>query len=162
MALFGSFAAVRARCARWPEFAAALAYAGEALTPGTAVRARIDAQPEGTSHRVELPGGAYAIESVYRTKARSEGFLETHRRYIDVQVVVAGEELMDVTSPAACTALPYDSEKDFAKHAAATAVSTLRIRAGEAAVFWPEDVHQPSIAVGEPALVRKVVIKVPV
>ncbi len=40
--------------------------------------------------------------------------------------------------------------------------SVLRIKAGEAAIFFPADAHMPSLAVGTPSLVRKTVVKIPV
>jgi YhcH/YjgK/YiaL family protein len=53
--------------------------------------------------------------------------------------------------------------RDLATYLDAADASQLRLRAGEAAVFFPVDVHMPSLRVGaEPALVRKSVVKVPV
>jgi biofilm protein TabA len=163
MALFGPLAAVRERYGLNPAFRAAFAYANEALTPGSPVHARIVALEAGATHRQELAGGAYAVEMAYLTKPRADGFFETHRRYVDVQVVVEGDEFMEVAAAGALgLAQPYDAAKDFTKHTDAAAPSVLRIPAGHAAVFWPEDAHMPSLAVGRPALVRKTVVKVPV
>lgn len=162
MALIGTFAAVRRRCAHLPEFQTALAYVAEALTPGSFVRARIDALGEGSSHRQELPDGAHAVETAYRTKPRSEGFFESHRRYVDLQVVVSGTECMEVSGAAGlAVAQPYDEAKDLITYADTDEASRLRVREGEAVVFWPEDAHLPSMAVGTPGLVRKIVVKVP-
>ncbi len=44
----------------------------------------------------ELAAGAFALEQAYQTKARPEGFFESHRKYIDMQVVVAGEEVLEL------------------------------------------------------------------
>jgi YhcH/YjgK/YiaL family protein len=163
MAFFGPLATVRARCARFPEFHAAFLFAGEALTPGSAVFARIMGLLDGSTHRVELPGDAYVVEMVYQTKPRPEGFFETHRRFIDVQVIVAGEELMEVTDAARLrVAKAYDAKKDFTKYASTAEASVLRMRTGDVAIFWPEDAHMPSLALKEPGLVRKAVVKVPV
>lgn len=162
MAFFGPLTAVRDRCARFPEFHAAFLHATEALTPGSAAHARILGLPEGSTHREELPGGAYVVAMAYRTKPRPDGFFETHRKFIDVQVVVAGDELMEVTDAARLNITqPYDAAKDFTKHGDSAEASVLRMRAGDVAVFWPEDAHMPSLAPGEPGLVRKAVIKVP-
>ncbi len=163
MAFFGPLDVVAAQCARLAEFRAALAYAREAVTPGTPAHTRLGAMAEGTTHRVDLAGGAYAIEMAYRTKARPDGFFETHRRFIDLQVVVGGEELMEV-APAANLAVmqPYDEAREFTRHADTREASVLRLGAGSAAVFWPADAHMPSLAVHGPALVRKTVVKVPV
>jgi biofilm protein TabA len=163
MSLFGTLDTVGSRCARLPEFRAAFAYAVEALTPGSPAHSRINALAVGTTHRHELAGGAYAVEMAYLTKSRLEGFFETHRKFIDVQVIVAGDELMEVADAAQLgVTQAYDEGKDLAKHADCSAASVLRMRSGDAAVFWPEDAHLPSLAVREPLLVRKTVIKVPV
>jgi biofilm protein TabA len=163
MAFFGPLATVRQRCAPLPEFQAALAYAAEALTPGSPVHARIAALAGGTNHRQELGGGAYAVEMAYLTKPRAEGFFETHRKYIDVQVLVAGDELMELAPVSRLgVTQPYDPAKDFAKHTDTRESSVLRATAGDVAIFWPEDAHMPSLAVNAPALVRKTVVKVPV
>lgn len=163
MAFIGTFAAVRQRCAHLPEFQAALAYAAQALTPGAPAHARIAALACGATHRHDLTGGAYAVEMTYLTKARAEGFFETHRRYIDVQVVVAGDEFIELAAASRLgITQPYDAAKDLTKHTDTEAPSVLRVTAGDAAVFWPEDAHMPALAVGAPALVRKTVVKVPV
>jgi YhcH/YjgK/YiaL family protein len=163
MASFGPLATMRARCARFPEFHAAFLYAEEALTPGSAVHTRIMSLPSESTHRAELPGDAYVVEMVYRTKPRPEGFFETHRKFIDLQVIVAGDELMEVTDAAGLgITQAYDAAKDFAKHADTELASILHTRTGDVAVFWPEDAHMPSLAPKEPGLVRKAVIKVPV
>ena len=163
MAFIGTLAAVRQRCAHLPEFQAAFAYAAQAVTPGSPAHARIAALAGGATHLHELGGGAYAMEMAYLTKPRAEGFFETHRQYVDVQVVVAGEELMELAAaPRLGVTQPYEAAKDLTKHADTKASSVLRMAAGDVAVFWPEDAHMPALAVGAPALVRKIVVKVPV
>jgi biofilm protein TabA len=162
MAVFGTCAAVRARCARFPEFRAALAYAGEALTPGSEIHARIADLASGSVHRHELGGGAYALEMAYETKRRPEGFFETHRKYIDVQVMVAGEELMEVAAAARLgVTQAYDEARDLTKYTDTDAASVLRVQAGDVAIFWPEDAHMPALVAKHSGLVRKTVIKVP-
>jgi biofilm protein TabA len=164
MAFFGPLATMRARCARFPGFNAAFLFIDEALKPGSAIHERIMGLPDGSKHREELPGDAYVVEMVYRTKPRSEGFFETHRKFIDVQVIVAGDELMEVTDPARLRLTQaYDAAKDFTKHANTAEASILCMRAGDVAVFWPEDAHMPALALKVPGrLVRKAVVKVPV
>ena len=163
MALFGSFAVVRGQCARFPEFHAAFAYAEQALAPGSEIHSRIAGLTGGSVHRHELAGGAYAMEMAYQTKRRSEGFFETHRKFIDVQVVVAGEEWMEVAGAARLgVTQAYDEAKDMTKYADTDAASVLRAQAGDVAIFWPEDAHMPALVAKKRGLVRKTVIKVPV
>jgi YhcH/YjgK/YiaL family protein len=164
MAIFGTFDTLRAQLARPEYFAATLAYVAEALRPDSAAQARIGRIAAGTTERVELAGGAFALEQVYLTKPRTEGRWESHRAYIDVQLVVAGEELMevgDVTHLAVAEDLR--PAKDLIFYRPFDGGSVLRVRAGEAAVFFPSDAHLPSLRTGAAAtLVRKAVIKVPV
>ena len=164
MALFGPWAAVRDRCARWPEFRTAFAYAGQALVPGSPAQERIRALAEGGTHRRNLAGGARAIEMAYQTKPAPDVPFEAHRRYIDVQVVIVGEELMEAAAAGPLGVLQgYDPEKDVILFADPVAASRLRLRAGDVAIFWPEDAHRTSLApAGAPGLVRKTVVKVPV
>jgi YhcH/YjgK/YiaL family protein len=163
MAIFGSVTTVWEQCAAGPDLRAALDYVGRMLRPGSAERARIDALAAGETKRVELGRGMYAMESAYLTKARADGFFESHRKFIDVQAVIEGEELMEVAEISRLTvAEPFNAEKDFIKYADFAGASVLRVPAGFVAVYFPVDGHMPSLAVGGPRLVRKTVVKVPV
>lgn len=163
MALIGSIATVQAQVPRADVFAAAFAYLTEVFQPGSAAAARLRALGIGETGKVELSGGAFALEQVYNSKVRADGFFESHRRYIDVQVVVEGEEIMELADIARMTVRqPYNPDRDLIIYEDATG-SGLRVRAGEAAVFFPADVHMPGLCVTrDPVLVRKTVVKVPV
>jgi YhcH/YjgK/YiaL family protein len=164
MASFGSLATL-ARQNHTPQFAAAFAYAWDALRPESPVHARIRGMEVGKVERVELGGGVFAMEQVYHAKPRAEGFFESHRKYIDVQVIVEGVEVMEVEDIARLTVTQaYDAEKDFAKYAIdVPEAAKLIVRAGEATLFFPEDGHMPSLRLeGRPTIVRKTVVKVPV
>jgi YhcH/YjgK/YiaL family protein len=164
MALFGSVSTLRAQARGWDWSAAVFAYLDDLLRPGSEAHRRLQALAVGKSERIELPGGLFAIEQVYETKARADGFFESHRKYIDVQVVVAGEELMAVTDIARLPVKQgYDGERDVIIYGDYPAASSLRVVAGEAAIFFPVDGHMPSQRIGPVGqVVRKTVIKVPV
>lgn len=164
MAIIGSFSAVRAQAPQSAGFAAAFAYVEEVLREGSSARARLGGISAGSSTKVELAGGAYAIEQVYQTKARPDGFFESHRKYIDVQVVVEGHELMEVIDLGRIGVKePYSVERDVIIYADATGASEVRLGPGDAAVFFPVDVHMPGLRPqAGPGLVRKTVVKVPV
>jgi len=153
MTVFGTLDTLRAQLAPPEHFAAALAYMAEALRPHSTVQARIG-----------LAGGAFALEQAYLTRPRTEGCWESHRAYIDVQVVVAGEELMEVADVAhLAVAEDFRPAKDLIFYRPFDRGSVLHVRAGEAVVFFPSDAHLPSLRTGAAAmLVRKTVIKVPV
>ena len=163
MAAFGSYPAVHRQLRPDPRFSAAFAYVAEALQQGSTTAARIGGLAVGVTERIELSGGAFALEQVYLPKVRAEGFFESHRKFIDVQVVVAGEELMEVAEiTRLMVATDYNPERDLLKYADVADTSVLRMQAGEVAVFFPEDGHMPSLQWRGPGLVRKTVVKVPV
>lgn len=164
MALFGSVPTVRAQAPQTPAFATAWTYIEELLRPGSAVHQRLGALGVGTSQRHDLANGVFAIEQVYDTKPRADGFFESHRKYIDIQVVVTGEEVMEVMDAGGATMRdPYNDERDFIVWKDAPNASVLRVSGGEATIFFPADVHMPSLRTGaQPVVVRKSVLKVPV
>lgn len=164
MAIIGSIETVRAHAPRTPAFAAAWKYIGELQQPGSAVQQRIARLVAGGSQKHELGDGVFVIEQAYATKPRPEGFFEAHRKYIDLQVIVSGHEVMEVVDVTRATVKePLVEQRDLIVYHDAPAASILHVRAGEAAIFFPVDVHMPSIRDGaEAVLVHKAVLKVPV
>jgi biofilm protein TabA len=163
MAYAGSFQEVRRDVSGDPRFDAAFAYISELLEAGSAGWERISRIAPGVTGRVELAGGAFALEQVYNPKPRAEGFFESHRKYIDVQVVVAGAELMELADVASLeVSEPYNPERDFTKYADVTGATVLRMGPGDVAIFFPADGHMPGLHWHGPGLVRKTVVKVPV
>jgi len=168
MAVFGSLDTVRAQTAGWPGFAAAFGYLDTLFLEGSESRASLFALKEGESQRNDLEAGAFAIAQVYAARPRY-GVFESHRRYHDIQVIVEGEEQMEVAETAFLTLTQtYDAERDVEFYADYARGNVLRLGAGEAAVFAPCDGHMPSVRIEDKdtgstaGLVYKVVIKVPV
>jgi YhcH/YjgK/YiaL family protein len=164
MALFGSLATVRAQAPQTPGFLAAFAYVEDLLRPGSPAHTRLSGISRGSSQKIELAAGALAIEQVYETKPRPEGFFESHRKYIDVQVVVEGDEVMEVIDASRIVVREsYNPERDLITYTDVADASHLRVKAGQVTIFYPVDVHMPSLRVNAaPVLVRKTVVKVPV
>jgi YhcH/YjgK/YiaL family protein len=163
MALFGSIATVRAQLAHAAHFKATFAYLDECFRPGTAAYKRVRAIEVGKQERTELGGGAFALEQVYLSKLRPDAFFESHKQYIDVQVVIEGEEFIEVADIAKLSVKEDKTPaKDVIIYEMADYTTALRLSAGEATVLFPVDGHMPTIAIKAPALVRKIVVKVPV
>ena len=101
----------------------------------------------------------YANGTQYGTSLAHTGLFEVHRRYIDIHVVLAGEEL------AQC--LPVDEteiekEYDEAIEAAlcrADAKTAVHLRPGFFAVFFPGEAHRTGLAVGAEGQVSKFIVK---
>ena len=164
MALFGSVETVREQSPGTPAFAVAWKYIDDVMRAGSTVHTRVMTLAAGDSQKNELDGGVFAIEQAYETKARADGFFESHRKYIDIQLVIAGAETMEVADIArAVVRREYQEDRDLIVYDDCPDASLLRLEAGEAAVFFPNDVHMPSLRTRMNAVfVRKVVLKVPV
>ena len=114
-----------------------------------------------------LPAGRYPIDGEnifalvgeYKTKSEQEGKLEAHKKYIDVQHVISGEELMGYAPLGGQKVLdPYKEENDIVFYTGDK--SFTKVSEGMFAIFFPEDVHMPGIASGKSSSVKKLVIKV--
>ena len=120
----------------------------------------LDAIPDG---RYDIRGSeVVAIVQTYRTKPPAEGRWEAHRQHADIQYIVRGRERMGVVPLAGMKLLPpYDAEKDVEFYAGDASTGNLvMVEQGCFALFLPQDVHMPNLAIAESAEVKKVVIKV--
>jgi YhcH/YjgK/YiaL family protein len=162
MAIFGALSTVRSQTVHYRWLLPAFAYLNELFTPDSAAGQKLTSLVPGESFRRELADGNFALEQAYFTKPRAEGVFETHRLYVDVQVIVLGEEFMEVTNPETLIVRDaYNPARDAIFYQDADHASVLRLRAGEAAIYFPDDAHNGGLQIGGPQLVRKVVIKVP-
>jgi biofilm protein TabA len=85
---------------------------------------------------------------------------ESHRKYIDVQCVLVGEERMGKWPVAEVTSItkPYDEAKDVANYIAPG--KFYNIPGGTFIIFFPGEAHRPNITPGGNKVVKKLVIKV--
>lgn len=102
-----------------------------------------------------------AIVSEYETKVKNEVGFEAHRKNIDIQYLLKGEERIACMPIEKLTKTePYSEEKDAAFYAAeGVAAQTMTIGGGYFAIFFPQDGHMPQLCVDEPQMVKKVVVK---
>ena len=103
----------------------------------------------------------YAMVQAYTTKAVSTGLWEAHRRYIDVQYVVSGNECMGYANLGGLTVSQEYEEKDDYLLLEGEG-DFLTMPAGTFIILGPQDAHMPQIAAGTPCEVSKVVVKVAV
>lgn len=109
--------------------------------------------------RYEIDGSnVYALVQQYETRLKEKGFWEAHRRYIDVQSVIEGVELIGYANLGHLKVGEYDDAQDFLRLEGEA--DFLVIRAGTFVILTPQDAHMPGIAVASPQPVKKVVVKV--
>jgi len=111
--------------------------------------------------RYDLPEGVFALVNNYKTKAPADAIIECHQKYIDIQMVMKGEEHFGYAVLDGCEAEPYNEEKDVQElHGE---VSLLKLKPNMFAIFFPDDAHQPALQIdGVASDVKKVVFKLPV
>ena len=121
-------------------------------------------QPDG---KYEIDGTrCFAIVSSYNTKPSSEIPFEGHHKYIDVQMLLSGEEKLEfiplkyVTK----TTVEYNPETDLVFYDVENHASQVILKTGEFITFYPSDLHKPycNIVADTPVAVRKVVVKIAV
>ncbi len=114
----------------------------------------------------ELPIGKYEIDGdrVYAMvskesgRRREDALLETHERYIDIQLVLAGTDDMGWKPKSLCRqpSGEYDPKDDI-QFFADEPDAWLSVRSKAFVIFFPEDAHMPLISSGQ---LHKIVVKV--
>lgn len=93
----------------------------------------------------------------YETKQVQK--LEAHKKYIDIQVVIKGEEYMGWTNINNTNVTEqYDEEKDVMFLEGN--VSNLKADNKVFLIFYPEDAHMPALCIDEPRQVKKAIFKI--
>ena len=112
--------------------------------------------------RYDLDGDSlYVIVSEYNTKDPEDARFEAHRKYIDIQYVVSGVELIGIAPLVSRVSVlqEYDATKDIEF---LSVKQGMTVQATEASffIFFPDDAHMPGLKVTTNAPVRKVVVKI--
>jgi len=120
----------------------------------------LQALPDG---RVEIDGDrVFALVQRFETKWAATPKFECHQKYIDIQFILSGEEIigwaplerMEIT-------VAYEADKDISFGTVAKGQWTpVHLQAGQMAVLYPEDGHAPKLALRSPSAVMKIVVKV--
>jgi YhcH/YjgK/YiaL family protein len=114
--------------------------------------------------RYDLDGNnLYAPISEYMSKNEDDARYEAHRRYIDIQYVVKGKELIGIApiSQQKDILESYNEEKDI-MFMTVNQVTNYLAAPDRFFIFFPGDLHRPGLKDGENSPVRKAVVKVKV
>ena len=107
-----------------------------------------------------LNDNVYANIEEYQTK--ESGFFEAHKKYIDIQLLLKGEEIIEYT-PLENLKIKenYDSLKDIAFYYDGTLpVIKLKMQPNFFTVLYPTDAHKPQLKISDAQKVKKVVVKI--
>jgi YhcH/YjgK/YiaL family protein len=105
--------------------------------------------------------GDEVFANLQEYKTKDDAKYETHRKYIDIQYMIKGIELVGVQEKADCeTCVEYDAATDLEFMNCLKPEFYEELREGEFLVFYPQDAHKPSIKLKENDFVKKVIVKV--
>jgi YhcH/YjgK/YiaL family protein len=135
-----------------PRFARAFAFLRSIRTDTPVGRHEIDGEE------------IYALVQRHSTRPVAEKKLEVHRRYIDIQFIVRGREIIAWTPLATLgePSMAFDAKVDAALYPYPPAAIPVGVLPGQFMILFPEDAHAPSCVWEEAAEVLKVVVKVQV
>ena len=111
--------------------------------------------------RYEIDGDrVYAMVSREPGRRKEDALLETHEKYIDIQLVLNGTDEMGWKPKSLCQqpSGAYDPATDM-QFFADEPDAWLTTKSGAFVIFFPEDAHMPLISTGQ---LHKVVVKVAV
>ncbi|MGL4986684.1 MAG: YhcH/YjgK/YiaL family protein [Treponemataceae bacterium] len=97
--------------------------------------------------------------SEYTTVTKEERFWESHRKYIDIHLMITGCEKIALNHRDNLTQKEYDEQKDYlALEGEDTSIVTLQ--EGDFLICYPEDAHITAIKVGKGIPIKKAIFKV--
>ncbi len=104
----------------------------------------------------------YVNVMTYVPKSAELSCFEAHKKYVDIQVILEGEEIIGFESTEELEITKeYAAEGDCMLYALNERYDSVRVKAGEFAIIFPEEPHAPGIAASDaPSNVRKAVVKV--
>lgn len=111
--------------------------------------------------------GTYKIEEndlfvnvvSYETKTAKERFWEAHKQYLDVHLMLDGQEQIDVGFTRNMAVRDYVEQDDFLPMDGEKQASVV-MNPGDFLVCYPEDGHRTAVAVREPERIKKAIFKV--
>ncbi|MBR2301491.1 MAG: YhcH/YjgK/YiaL family protein [Bacteroidaceae bacterium] len=91
-------------------------------------------------------------------RTKDEVPIEIHRKYIDIQVPITGDEVMGYTSIDELPAGEYSDENDVTLYPVGMlAKDYFNVKRSMFTIFFPQDGHAPAVT---PVKVKKVIVKV--
>jgi YhcH/YjgK/YiaL family protein len=114
--------------------------------------------------RHELDGtNLYAPVSEYITKNEEDARYEAHRKYIDLQYVISGREMIGITPVTDMREMlqEYNDSTDI-QFFTVNNIKNYKADPGRFFIFFPGDAHRPNLKEGTNSPVKKIVVKLKV
>lgn len=103
----------------------------------------------------------FALVQEYTTQSFNDKRWESHEKYIDIQMIIEGEEIMGYV-PIDYLEISEDlrPEQDLIFYNETARGAYIKFYSEDYAIFFPEDGHKPGCTLDECSNVKKIVIKV--
>ena len=114
-----------------------------------------------------MPNGKYeicgneifAVISEYQTSPAAERQWEAHREYVDLQVVIRGEEVVEVSPLSKMICRDYNANQDFLM-CDGEAEEKVILQGTKGLLLFPEDAHKPGVENDGSQFIKKIVFKI--
>jgi biofilm protein TabA len=113
--------------------------------------------------RYEIDGTAiFALVQEYQPAPKGEKSPEAHRKYLDIQYVSQGSEIICYSLENRANEVLEDrlAEEDLLIFKSVQNEMDLILTQGMYAILFPQDIHRPGCRCGEGGRVKKVVVKI--
>ena len=116
-----------------------------------------------------LPVGKYEIDGTnvyasvqeYATAPAAEKKFEGHRKYLDIQFIVSGNEAMQLAHISNMTKnTDYNDEKDVEFYENTDNYTKSVVSANGYGIFLPQDIHKPGLEANGTENVKKILVKI--
>jgi YhcH/YjgK/YiaL family protein len=133
----------------------------EKLTKGLHFLCAFDKNKFKLGSKEDLGDGIFVLFQERETYPEKERKYEAHKKYIDIQYVLEGDEIITYRDIKGMPVkIPYDSDKDIMFFDGSAPGSPLLMTPGYFAIFFPHDAHKPLVTYQSNS-VRKIVLKIP-
>lgn len=163
MAIFGKLIDIQKQFKGFNELIPAFNYLEAAMVSGTGISERIQSMDCDQYEKVKITDDTFAIEQSYNTRNSEESLFESHIKYVDMQLLVLGEEIIEVAHIDTLEMdSEYNKEDDYGLYKASFS-SKILMQEGDLSLLFPKDGHMPGIQSNSGRQrVFKTVCKVPV
>ncbi len=108
----------------------------------------------------EIDGKRFFVNIVeYTTTEPEKRFWEAHREYLDIHLMLDGEEQIDVAFIGNMEQGEYVPEEDFLPLEGKKSGCAV-LRQGDFLVCYPHDAHRTAVMTGQPCMIKKAIFKV--
>lgn len=97
------------------------------------------------------------IDLAYKTIDGNKALWEAHRKYLDIHVIIEGEEIIQVADIS--TMVSSKAYKDDYELFEGKPQHTIHLKKGDFLILFPNEVHKTGLKVGGPISVKKKVYK---